>query len=291
MSASSALARFFLSVLFGYVLLPHGAFLGQATAIRAQEPQTSLDETRARQLARMKAVASSIRLLADAERADSTVKLVGEPILKYTDNTRKNRESSLWIWSSGGRPVAVLGVEFYADPPMGPRWLFEIASLSENRIAAQHAPDLDWTAKAPGLAWTPVAGAGAPADSALRRLAQMKTILRSFTAHESAVIEGRIELRPLTSPLVRYAEPDAGILDGAIFAFANGTNPEVLVVVEAYAAKDSERRWRYALAQMTGAAVAVELDGKEIWQRGEADPPAIRDSYINGWLSAKPTEK
>jgi hypothetical protein len=98
-------------------------------------------------------------------------------------------------------------------------------------------------------------------------------------------------LRQLASPLHRYADESAGIVDGAIFAFANGTNPEVLLVLEAQAAKDSTLHWQYSLAQMTGGAVTVELDGKEVWQQTEADPPAVRDSYVNGWLSAKPQDK
>jgi hypothetical protein len=282
MPASSKLARIPFLALLGLVLL------GPATALRAQQPEKLPERDRAERVARMKAVAGSIRLLADAERDDSVAKLAAEPILAYTDSTRDNRDSSLWIWTAGGRPAAVLAVELYPEPPKGPRWLFEIASVSEQRIAARHATDLKWNAKTPGLEWIPLKDAPPPADSALRRLAQMKSLFRAFAAHESAVIEGRIELRHLASPLFRYADGDAGILDGAIFAFANGTNPEVLAVIEAHAAKDSPPRWRCSFAQMTGGAVAVELDGKEIWQRTEAEPPATRDNYINGWLSAKP---
>jgi hypothetical protein len=122
------------------------------------------------------------------------------------------------------------------------------------------------------------------ADKATRRLSQMKEMCRRFTANESAVVEGRVELRLLNSPLYRYSDAHAGVTDGAIFAFANGTNPEVLLVFEANDNKDAPP-WHYALVQMTGGAVSVELDGKEVWQRGEADPPAVRDSYVNGWLA------
>jgi hypothetical protein len=262
--------------------------LACCTALRGQEPETSPDGDRAAHLAQMKAVAGSIRLLADAQDAKSAVELVEEPVLRYTDNTRENGESSLWVWSAGGRPAAVLAVEFYPKPPRGPRWLAEIASLSESRIAAQRGEDLNWGARSPGLAWIALADADPPAEKPLRRLAQMKALCRAFTAHESAVVEGRVQLRQLASPLVRYQDKASGILDGAIFAFANGTNPEVLVVLEAHGAEGAAPRWRAAFAQMTGGAVAVEQDGKEIWQCGEADPPAVRNSYVNAWLAAKP---
>jgi hypothetical protein len=265
--------------------------LCHATVLVAQDADSAKEAERAEHLARMKAVASSIQLLADPQKRESAVKLVAEPVLRYTDNTRENRESSLWIWSGGGRPAAILAVEFYPQPPKGPRWLFEIASLSPERIAAQCGDDLQWTAKEPGLKLTPLSDVQPPAETAARRLSQMKAIFRTFTAHESAVIVGRIELRQLTSPLVRYADERAGVVDGAIFAFANGTNPEVLLILEAHSIRDGTLVWRYSLAQMTGGEVSVELGGKEVWKQTEADPPAVRDSYVNGWLSAKAQEE
>ena len=262
--------------------------LCDASLLYAQEAGRPSGDERAKHLARMRAVASSITLLAEAGREASVVKLVDEPILRYTDDTRKNSESSLWIWSGGGRPAAVLAVELYPKPPRGPRWLVEIASLADQRIAARHDTDLNWTGRSPGLVCQTLADVDPPAATAPRRLTQMKSLFRTFTAHESAVIEGRIQLRQLTSPLHRYSQADAGILDGAIFAFANGTNPEVLAVLEAHAAGDAKPRWRCSFAQMTGGAVTILQGDKEIWSCTEADPPAARDTYVNGWLSAKP---
>lgn len=256
-----------------------------ASIAGAEEKEIS-EAQRAEHLAHMKEIASSIRLLARSSNPDSVVELEKEPILRYTDNTRFNYESTLWIWAAGGRPTALVAVEHYPRHPKGPSWLFEIASLSTQRIAAQRDPDLRWTAKEPGLKLRPLYDAKLPAEKAARRLSQMKDICRRFTAHESAVVEGRVELRLLSSPLYRYADADANVVDGAIFAFANGTNPEVLLILETNDDKEKDP-WHYALVQMTGGAVAVELDGKEVWQRGEADPPAVRDSYVNGWLPSE----
>lgn len=247
------------------------------------------DAERARHLAHMKEVAASIRLLADPQREDSAVKLVEKPILRYSDDTRATHESSLWIWSAGGRPSAVLAVEYYpkgTGGAGGPRWLYEIASLSTERIAAQREPELRWTAKEPGLDLRALAGADPPAEKAVRRLTQMKELRRRFAAHERGSQEGRIELRPLSSPLFRYSQMGAGILDGAIFAFASGTNPEALLVLEAHAAKEGTATWHYGLVQMTGEPVVAELDGKEVWKRDQAEPPAVRESYVNGWIAS-----
>lgn len=261
-----------------------GLGLALATATLAEEPQKPADEQRAEHQKRLFEVATSIRLLADPARDDSAVKLVAEPILRYTDNTRQIDGSSLWIWSNGGRPSAILAVEYYPNDRRGPRWLFEIASLSTERIAARREPELNFTAKEPGLKFIRFPDAEPPADKAARRLTQINALARRISVHTHATIDGRVELRQLSRPLLRYSDDKADILDGAVIAFAYGTNPEVLLVLEARQAADGPGTWLFAFAQMTGAAIVANLDSKEIWQCGEADPPAVRNSYVNGWL-------
>jgi hypothetical protein len=248
------------------------------------------DADRAAHLARMKALAASVEVFAEPRRPDSKAELVPEAVLRYSDNTRQNDEASLWIWGTAGRPRAIMAIEFYPNQRLGPRWLYEIASLSTERITAERGADLKWTAKEPGLKLEPIADAQPPVAQPIRRLAQMKALRARFTAHEHTTSEGRIELRPLTSPLHRYEDPANGIVDGAIFSFANGTNPEVLLALEARESV-GKTRWVYAFVQMTGAAVKAQLDGKEVWERREADPPAVRDSYVNGWLPSESPAK
>jgi len=259
------------------------------------EPEVRPEEQRAAHLARMKELAASIHVYANPGEPKSEARLVPEPVLRYGDSTRKNHESSLWIWGSKGRPSAIVAIEFYPNRPKGSAWLLEIASLSSERISAERVTaergdELAWTAKEPGLALATIADTDPPADKPARRLAQMRDLRKRFAAHERETSEGRIELRPLTSPLYRYEDVAKEVVDGAIFSFANGTNPEVLLVLEARQTK-AAAVWRYGLVQMTGAAVAVQLDGKQVWQRGEADPPAVRESYVNGWIpSEMPTK-
>ena len=255
-----------------------------------QSSERPADAERAAHLARMKALASSVDVFAEPGKADSKAKLVSEAVLRYSDNTRQNNEASLWIWGTAGRPSAIMAIELYPNQRLGPRWLFEIASLSTERISAERGADLKWTAKEPGLKLQPIADAQPAVPQPIRRLAQMKSIRARFTAHEHTKSEGRIELRPLTSPLHRYEDPVNGIVDGAVFSFANGTNPEVLLALEAQESA-GKGRWVYAFVQMTGAAVKAQLDGKDVWEREEADPPAVRDSYVNGWLPSDPPAK
>jgi len=264
-----------------------GAILtGLATSGIAQESTEATDE-RALVLGQMRRFADRIQIHSSPDRTTEIPRLA-EPVLRYADATRVLSDSTLWVWSNGGRPSAIVGLEFYGKRPAKSRWLCEVASVSSQRIAVRCGDELQWTARELGAKFTQLAGA--VAERSATRLTQMKDLQRRFTAHEQTPIEGRIELRPLAKPLHRYADAAAGILDGAILSFANGTNPEVFLMLEAVREPKGDVVWQYALIQMTGAVVTAELDGQEVWSRGEADPPAVRDAYVNSWLGSIPEQ-
>jgi hypothetical protein len=249
----------------------------------AQEPVAPEEREQKEHAARLKAIVAGFRIYRTPDRLLEAA-LVPDPVLRYADSTRRTQESMLWIWGPTGRPAAIVAIEHYPERGAGERWLYEIASLSTNRIAVDRAQDMTWTADGPGLELHAIDGGPPVAERPARRLAQMRELQRRFSAHERATVEGRIELRPLTSPLHRYEQKEQNVIDGAIFAFANGANPEVLLVLEAHRENAQEAQWRFGFAQMTGEATTAELDGKTVWRREGANPPATRAAYKNGWL-------
>jgi hypothetical protein len=264
----------------GYAGMLALVLIGAGAGEEAAQPAA---QQRGGQTERVKGLLASLRVYRMMDRK-SEAALAPEPVLRYVDNTRRIHESSLWIWGPQGRPAAIVAIEYYDDPPRGARWLYEIASLSTERIAVERGGDINWTATEAGLQFQAIGGAAPMADKTARRLSQMKDLLRRFSAHEHEGTEGRLELRPLARPLYRYEDDAQNVVEGAIFAFASGTNPEVLLVLEAHGRKERPAEWKFAAAQMTGAAVVVKLDGQEVWRRPDADPPATRASYLNGWI-------
>lgn len=246
---------------------------------------------RAETTQRMKRIAESLQIFETPDHKGAPVAVVVDPVLRYTDSTRRNTDASLWIFGAEGRPAAIVGIEHYPNRPRDPKWLFEVASLSTERISLKRGTELNWTARTAGAKFQSLTTMMPIAEQPPARLTQMKALQRRFTAHEQTPVEGRIELRPLIRPLYRYQDATEGVIDGVIMSFANGTNPEVLLILEARRS-ETGAHWQYALVQITGAAVTAELDGEPIWASGEADPPSQRDSYVNGWLEAgpKPTE-
>ena len=93
-------------------------------------------------------------------------------------------------------------------------------------------------------------------------------------------------LRALSQPIYRYAAPAAGVLDGAVFAFVEATDPEALLLLEA-TADDAGGSWRYVLARMTSRPSEVLLDGRELWTTKAywRHPRSIEDPYTEAYDS------
>jgi len=91
----------------------------------------------------------------------------------------------------------------------------------------------------------------------------MKELSRRFAANEHPSSQA-ITLRLMPHPIDRYSDPAAGQLDGTIFAFANGTNPEVMVLIEAQGPTPEKASWHFAIARITAASFQVTLDRRVV---------------------------
>ena len=88
----------------------------------------------------------------------------------------------------------------------------------------------------------------------------------------------------MSNPLYRYDAERHGVIDGAVFAFTLGTDPELFVVLEARDNRDGSRTWEYALAAMTCWAVEVKHQGRPVWQVPERlQNHSVRDGY-HAWV-------
>jgi hypothetical protein len=109
----------------------------------------------------------------------------------------------------------------------------------------------------------PIDNAPVVAKTKLGRTFQMRQLTDRFDAHQ--FWKERFELRLLPKPIYRYEDLESGIVDGAVFALVHGTNPEVLLLVEAHPADDGAARWKVGFGSLAGARCVVRLDAKEFW--------------------------
>jgi hypothetical protein len=119
-----------------------------------------------------------------------------------------------------------------------------------------------------------------PAAAAAGRLNQMRAFAREFTASVATSTTDRQELRLLPQPVFRYGRADGAVADGAVFAYCKGTNPEVLLLVEAVP-NGGRLEWEHAFARMTSRGCEVRRGDKEVWSvpRVSGGPPT--DPYFN----------
>lgn len=191
------------------------------------------------------------------------LRLVAEPVLRWTNPVSNIPDGVLFLWiDAAGRPQVAAQVFIAAGTK--DLWLHEFSSLSAEPFDVARDGSVPWHPRKPGLEMEPVADAPAPADSAVRRLTQMRNIALEFQASDDFEGKSRWELRLLSKPLHRWGKPGSQVLDGALFAFAHGTDPEVFVLVEARGS-EGKYSYEYGLAPMTAYALKVSLKGREIW--------------------------
>ena len=97
----------------------------------------------------------------------------------------------------------------------------------------------------------------------------MREMTRDFSATSEDLKGKRWELRLLPQPLYRYESTDPDVLDGAVFAFVTsaGTDPEVILVIEARKPPGSDRppAWHYAIARFSDLRLWVRHKGREVF--------------------------
>jgi hypothetical protein len=245
------------------------AWIGGTFVASAQEDAEKQKEMREARLKDMKQIAERFKVEGSGK---TPVPLLPAPVLRFNDPARDFHDATMWAWSEEqGRPVCLLTIEQYGNQ------MFELISLADEGLTAS-ADKLQWRPMEPGIALQAFPEAPKPAQQAPRRLVQMKDLLGKLAVHEVGKTGSRYELRLMPKPLHRYGEEDSKLLDGAIFAFAYGTNPELLAVMEA---SGDPAAWYVGFARCGTAEPHVMLGEKEIFQLPYAKATTPQDTYWN----------
>jgi hypothetical protein len=224
------------------------------------------------------AEASDVRFAA----GDKAAKLVTSPVFRYDDQPRRFIDATMWIWTDGVRPVACQKVEarrhFDTNKPL---WGYCFTSISPVQITARWSADRDWKSTEAGISFQPVPGADSPAATSAARRRQAREIARGFACRMlvNPRTDETAEMRLLTTPIYEYADPESKLLLGAVFGFEmNGTNPDLLVLVEARGEKPA---WHFAPARMTTGGLTLKFGDKTVWDVPFVEPGA---GPFSNWL-------
>ena len=168
------------------------------------------------------------------------------------------------MWTHQKRPAAFLSIYALYDSPEGNRRL-TFQSLTKSSLSATYEDTEIWKPKSPGVKFVELTaaelkGIGAPRKTATLRRAQFSRLARKFRGKiiESESNTDRFrELRLLTKELYRYDCPEQKVVDGALFAFVDGTDPELLLFVEAQQ-KAEKMTWYYASVRAKPPSFAID---------------------------------
>ncbi len=212
---------------------------------------------------RMLKLAQSYELTGDSP---AKIALRERPIFSWANPEVKSIGGELYLWTAGGQPVATIGIWTYDDVTDS----FELQSLCTHSIDAQSKQAVPWRPRVGGLTFVKLEGVPTPDNAPARRQTQMRNVLRQkFTGEITKNDSGQIEkLRLLSQPIYRYDPMPANLIDGAIFAFAYGTDPEIFVLLEARKT-DSGPQWYYAFAPATSRRARGYLDGQKLWDNDD----------------------
>jgi hypothetical protein len=195
-------------------------------------------------------------------------RLHAKPLLRWTNPVTTIKDGTLAVYTRGGRPDVVVEFQVHNEQLAG----HEFSPIRFEGMQLRRDEQTVFSADGGWFKFQDLPDAPKPADKAAQRLAQMRQIAERFTVID---VFGRFEdevtrynLRLMTQPVYRYEEA-AEKIDGGMFVFAQGTNPEAVLLVEARQSGDKPG-WRYGFAPTTTYQLTAHLGGEEgpvVWSK------------------------
>lgn len=255
--------------------------LSQVPPQPVSHAQEKNERQRAQLLEQMRSLAQQTTVrFASGEREPELAK---NPVFRYDDQPRRFIDATMWVWTDGGRPVACQKIEakLHLDTSE-PLWGYCFTSLSAEKLAVQ------WTGRTfrstePGVDFQPLSQAPAPAARTTERKRQLRELARGFSGRilQDRRTKDSTEIRLLTTPIFEYADPNSQLLSGAVFGFAtNGTNPDLLVLLEARREADKPA-WHFAPARMTTGGITLYYQDEKVWEAPFVTP---NEGPFANWL-------
>ena len=208
-------------------------------------------------------------------------------MLRWTNPVEDATDGAVFAWvTDDGRPLAMACLYEF---PGRKRVDHEFVSLSPERLTAVRGGHVVWTPERNSVEFQRLPGkVEPPAARAVQRLTQMRNMTQRFGGSVDIWQRGKTVLRVLPKPLYRYGKEDAAVLDGAVFSFTQGTDPEILLILEVRPGADAPA-WHYAAARMSSNPLELQLDEKPIWkveakwERNESPAQPYVTFWKNSW--------
>lgn len=197
-----------------------------------------------------------------------------EPVVSYGDETRAIKDSTLWVWRDGEQPAAFQKLEVNDWSPTFAQWTYCFASASRDVLGVSWAGVRKGTRTSGGVTYQTVPKEPKPAPKASVWPLQARSLSRDFSVFAVSG-EKHTSLRLMPKPVLEFRAPQQGTPYGAVFAYALGTNPDVLLVLQIEEDAAGNRQWTYAPLHMTSARIKLTHDGEALWDDPRQDAGTI----------------
>ena len=192
------------------------------------------------------------------------IELNSTPVFKWSNDVKNDQDGALFVWMQDDRPQ-VLGCVFTYFFQGQERRKHQLHSLATDGLSATIDAAPVWQPTSRGLTFANVPDAGKPETDAVKLKLQLRRLARRFSAELEEERGGSTELRLIPTPLMTYSPNRSDCLAGGIFAFATGTDPDLLLVLEAHSANE-QPAWNYAFARFHYCRLTAKLDGTQVWE-------------------------
>lgn len=269
------------------------AFVCMAVAAQIETPGAEQPKSADRQQAKWNelysAQASKYEIRVDGDR-ENRLELKPEPVLFWSNPIRGGETNgAVFIWTRAGRAETVGTVFSFLDrsDPNQRVIAHSFHSLSLQPLGATRDGRHAWTIAVPGILPQSVPDAPKPAATAPLRLTQMRELARDFTA--ATVHEGvEQELRLLPQPIYRNTKSSDDVLDGALFTFVTGTDPELMLLIEARETSDGPA-WQYAAGRFSDLTIKLRHKQFDLWTHVRGSSAGASNSpYLSGRVEIRP---
>jgi hypothetical protein len=194
---------------------------------------------------------------------DKPLDLQSEPVLRWSNPDQGEVHGNVFLWTRDGRPLLVGSLYKWFSPHT--HMSHEFQSLAEEPLSAKFHAKQVWKTSESGLRFVDVPQAAAPAANEAQRLLQLKQLAKDFAGSKKERDGTQAELRLLPQPIHRYAAPKKGIVNGALFTFVQGTDPEIFLLIEARGENAANARWQFAATRMNSVEFRLRHRDQQVW--------------------------
>lgn len=213
-----------------------------------------------------------------------------EPILRWSNPTAGAVYGDIYLYTDRGRPAVALSYYRWFTPDWGST--IEVCAMTPSRFVGEVDGKHFWKPEPASLNSNLMPDAEPPAATAAARLIQLRRLATDFRAQlvDTRANEAGVQrtLRRLTQPVYRYATAtaDADYVDGALFAFVEGTDPELLLMIEAVSSSKGNV-WQYGVARMNRDAIELLHHDRVVWEASYITDPNERFTAPYSTFSAE----